>query len=104
MIKLKNLLTEEEKSWAIKEKRPIKVKIEPVRGKVDYIRITVPPMKMKYDTFEDLNDSGGGDTSGKYSDVSVSTYDYKNGEAKFLADDMESVEKWLKKFKKIVTK
>ena len=98
-IKLKNIIQEAdinydtEKSWQIKEKRPIKVK---VKSAGNHYRIIVPPMSMKYDTFQDLDDYGG------ESNVSTSSYDYEDGSSVFLADSIDDIKKWLNKFKKIV--
>jgi hypothetical protein len=97
MIKIKDLLTEKEESWSIKEKLPIKVKIErSPNGK--YFRVVVPPMKMTYDTFQYLDNHHRPEDI----DVSYAEYDYKNGKAVYVAGSVEDLDKWFKEYKKYV--
>ena len=119
--KIKRILRESkvEKSWSIEENRPIPVSIHKTNS---YYIIEVPPMSMKYETFQELGDNLNKDvidfrlknkeTYGlsnisekqiKYpTDVSHSTYDYENGEATFTASSIEDVKNWLKLYDDII--
>jgi len=83
----KRLASGREKSWIIEEEYPIELKAKKSWTGKSYI-ITTRPMEMRYETFFDLGP--------KYADVKVHPfqYDYKNGEAVFTADDLESIREW----------
>lgn len=95
MIRLTNILNEarKEKSWEIKEKRPIKVI---VKGN----RFEVPPMKMRYDTFDELTGQWGDGSNS----VSGLSYDYEDGTAVFTGNSKEDVLRFIEKNKNIIKK
>jgi len=74
-----------EKSWKIVEQFPIEVFVK--RGWTGrYYVVEVPPGKMRYQTFTDLDDLGLG--------VDISHYDYENGKCNFTSYSLDSIEKW----------
>jgi hypothetical protein len=113
----KQFLNESENCNRIVEKLPIKVDVRKGwTGK--YYIIDVPPMKMKYETFiklgDNLSDKEIEHGKEKYditypkdiemfsNDVSISNYDYKNGEANFTASTEKDVRNWLEMYKEYV--
>lgn len=76
----------------IKEKRPIKVIVD---GK----RFEVPPMKMRYETFDHL----AGQWGDKKNFVSGFSYDYEDGSAVFIGKDEEDILSYIKRNKDIIT-
>ena len=106
---------EKEKSWQIKDEFPIDVYVKKGwTGK--YYVISVPEMKMSYETFNDLGNDNLSKDSLEYrlknglsdteedgtkiipTDVSVSSYDYSNGEANWTASTLEDVKNWELKY------
>jgi len=87
-----------EKCWGIKEVRPIPVKTK-LSWTGKYYRITAEPMSMTYKTAEHL------DMDHRHQDigVSLSSYDYENGEAVFIADTLEAVKQWAEQYSDIIT-
>ena len=110
----KQFVNESENYNKIIEELPIKVDVK--KGWAGrYYTINVPPMKMKYETFLKLGDNLSDDQI-KYgkerddrvyskdietmsNDVSISHYDYKNGEASFSASTEKDVRNWLELYK-----
>lgn len=99
------------------EKLPIKVSIE--KGWTGhYFTINIPPMTMTYETFLRLGSNLSKDEIeyGKkeygivypqdietyHNDVSISHYDYTNGECNFSASSKKDIENWLQLHKKYV--
>lgn len=113
----KQFVNESEDYNKIIEELPIKVDVKK-SWTGHYYTIDVPPMKMKYETFLKLGDNlsdeqikYGKDKDGrKYSkdietlsnDVSISHYNYKNGEASFSASSEKDVRNWLELYKEYV--
>jgi Na+-transporting NADH:ubiquinone oxidoreductase subunit NqrF len=113
----KKTVNESENYNKIIEELPIKVDVEK-SWTGHYYTINVPPMKMKYETYLKLGDNlsddqikYGKERDGRvYSkdietlsnDVSVSHYDYKNGEASFKASTENDVRNWLELYKEYV--
>lgn len=106
----------EEKSWGIDEILPVRVNVK-LSWTGKYYTIDVPPMSITYDTARKLGDNLSkksiehGKSEGrtydpkieKYpNDVSLSSYDYKNGEARFSASSIDDVKNWLKLYNNIV--
>lgn len=106
--KLQQILKE-----GIEEKLPVKVKVE-LSWTGKYYTIDVPPMSITYDTARELGDNLDrksieyGKSEGrtydpiieKYAnDVSLSSYDYKTGEARYSASSIDDVKNWLKLYK-----
>ena len=108
---------EKEMSNEIVEEFPIKVNIE--KGWTGrYYTINVEPMKMRYETYLKLGDNltskqiEYGKTKYSYiykdkierypNDVSVSQYDYHNGEASFTASTTKDIDNWLELYKDYV--
>ena len=87
-----------EECWGIIEERPIPVDV--IRNYLGYYIITGDDLTLRYETFEHL------DMNHIHSEikVSASSYDYHTGEFRFIAEDKEAIEKWLKKYKDIVVK
>lgn len=81
--KLKEILGEPKQTEL--DNFPIEVEVKLSDNKSYYI-ITTKPYQMSYDTFIDLGTSDN--------KVSVSNYDYKTNEGKFLSDTLDDVEKW----------
>ena len=113
----KQFINENEKYNNIIEELPIKVDVKK-SWTGDYYTIDVPPMKMKYDTFIKLGDNLSDDQI-KYgkekdnreypqnvelysNDVTISHYNYKNGEASFSASTERDVRNWLDLYKEYV--
>jgi hypothetical protein len=83
-----------------------------------YFAILVPPMKMTFETFRKLGDNLSEDAIryGKEmdnrvyekevelyaNDVSISQYDYQNGECRFSASTEKDVKNWLELHKNFV--
>jgi len=77
-----------EESWRIKEEFPIEVFVK--KGWTGrYYVVEVPPGKMRYQTFIDLDDLGSG--------VDISHYDYENGKCNFTSYSLDSIQKWADK-------
>ena len=90
-----------EKCWVIKEDRPIKLTVASypcTDGGYCYI-LRSNPMAMAYDTCNHL------DAGHNHQEIHVSarSYDYKNGEAEFIAYSKEDLTKWVDKYSDIVT-
>ena len=113
----KQFLNESENYNKIIEELPIKVDVKKSwTGR--YYTINVPPMKMKYETYLKLGDNlskdqikYGKERDGRVypkdietlsNDVSVSHYDYKNGEASFTASTEKDVRNWLELYNEYV--
>jgi len=98
IIEIYQNIIEKESYQGIKEKRPIKVEIEKMsKGR---LRIKVPPMTMRYETWQSLdhkhlhpfkNDDYSTDRIG----VDYTSYDYEDGSAEFVARSKEDLKKWL---------
>jgi hypothetical protein len=82
-----------EKSWNIKEVLPIELFVEKSWTNTYYI-VKAPPMKIKYETWEDLN---------LRDVVDISQYDYNNGEARWTSYTLDNIKKWEEKNKDIIT-
>lgn len=107
-------MKESEKYNEITEELRIKVNVKKSWTGRYYV-IEVSPMKMKYETFLKLGDNlsaeqikYGKEKGGRVypkdietfsNDVSVSHYDYKNGEASFTASTEKDVRNWLELYK-----
>lgn len=89
------MIAEKEASWDIKEKLPIKVKVKKNGNRYD---ILVPPMKMTYKTWLYLDNHHRPEDIG----VSYTSYDYNTGEAEYVANSKEDLDKWFKEYKKYV--
>lgn len=103
------------------EKLPIEVNVHKRNG---YYTLTVKPMSMSYETFNEIGLSNQRltheqweyhkecypkdetlDIRRKYqNDVEIFQYDYQNGEASFTASTYQDVENWFKLHSKFVTK
>jgi hypothetical protein len=78
-----------EKSWGIKDNFPIRVFVEKSwTGRYYVLKAT--NMSMSYETYIDL------DSFGK---VDISTYDYENGEARFISSTLDDIRDWGEKNK-----
>ena len=63
-----------------------------------YFTITTKPGLMRYDTYYDLGTSH----IKKDIDVTVASYDYKEGLPVFVAEDEDAVQKWFDKYSEYV--
>ena len=78
-----------EKSLGIKDKFQIRVFVEKSWTGRYYV-VKAPNMSMSYETYIDL------DSFGK---VDISTYDYENGEARFISSTLDDIRDWGEKNK-----
>jgi len=85
-----------EKCWKIEENRPIKIHTRPA---VHGIWIEIDAGMMKYETWQHLSQNH------RHQDIGVcySCYDYKDGKCEFKAENQQELDKWLDKYKDIVS-
>lgn len=116
MIKFLDILTESDVKKEIKDNFPIKVQV--FQTWAGNYRIEID--EMTYETFQKLGNDNLSVEELKYgtnlgyeyttkqilypNDVRSTWYDYKTGEAWYLASTMKDVENWLKKYRNFVIK
>jgi hypothetical protein len=73
-----------EKSWDIKDTFPIEVFVEKSWTGRYYV-VKAPTMKIRYETWQDLDSNHS---------VDISKYDYSNGEATWTSYVLDNIKKW----------
>lgn len=76
-----------EKCWKIKDIFPITVFVK-TSWTGEYYVIQAPVMGMSYETWQDLD---------SHLKVDVSSYDYENGHARFVSDNIDLIKEWERK-------
>lgn len=90
-------LSDIEKCWKIQETLPVKVAT--VKRHDHKIDIIIPPMKMKYETWQFL------DNNHRFQDIAVqyTFYDYNTGTCEFTANSEKDLHLWLEKYSDFIT-